>query len=76
VRTERMTEAELALIRKWVPEYGYNETAAALHRDPRGVARHARRMGLQSPLSPQRPHREPEVVSASGGPPGAEGVSP
>jgi hypothetical protein len=77
VRTERMNEAELTLIREWVPIYGVRETARALSRDVSGVARHARRMGLQSPLSPQRPHREPETVSASGGLRSAtEGVSP
>jgi hypothetical protein len=56
-----MTELELTLIRKWVPIYGYTETAKALHRDVSGVSRHARRMGLQSPLSPQRYHRDRQI---------------
>jgi hypothetical protein len=51
MRCERLTEAELDLIRRWVPIYGVRVTANALDRDPSGVARHARRLGVKSPHS-------------------------
>jgi hypothetical protein len=51
MRCERLTETELDLIRRWVPIYGVRVTANALDRDPSGVARHARRLGVKSPHS-------------------------
>jgi hypothetical protein len=76
VRTERMNEAELTLIRKWVPIYGVRETARALSRDPSGVSKHARRMGVAArPIGRQQATSAadavgvPGSVSASGGAP-------
>jgi hypothetical protein len=75
VRTERMNEAELNLIRTWVPIYGIRETARALSRDPSGVSKHARRMGVAAhPLGRQQAMGDldalgdPGAVSASGRP--------
>ncbi len=48
-------EVELDVIRRLVPLIGIRQTAIELDRDPSGIARHARRLGVKSPLSPQRP---------------------
>jgi hypothetical protein len=68
-----MNEAELKLIRQWVPIYGVRETARALSRDPSGVSKHARRMGVAArPLGRQQATSDldalggPGTVSASG----------
>ncbi len=54
-------EVELDVIRRLVPLIGIRQTAIELDRDPSGIARHARRLGVKSPLSPQRPFARSEA---------------